>query len=133
MASLMLCLAGCTDNAALTVVGETSLDDGLRAFESQEYDESVSLLSKALERGALNADLMCEARLKRALARIELEEYDLAQEDLDFLMEGAPDTSEVLAAMGRLALKQGDIEQAKKHYAEARKINPAILLPSELR
>ena len=79
ISSLLLCLAGCTDTAALTVVGETSFDDGLRAFESQEYDESVTMFSRALERGALNADLMCEARLKRALARIELGEYDQAQ------------------------------------------------------
>lgn len=126
-------LIGCADDGTKTQLGESSLEDGIRAFEAQDYEAAVGYLSEALNNGALNVDLMCDARLKRAQARIELDEWDEASEDLEFLMEGAPDTAEVLATMGQLARKQGQLDQAKQHYREARKMNPRIVVPQELR
>ena len=128
-----LLVVGCSEPGAKTVIGESSFDSGLQAFEEKDYSEAVILLSRALENGSLNADLMCDARLMRAKARIELSEYDEAQEDLDFLMEGAHDIASVLATKGLLALKQGQKEQATRYYQEARKMNSKIVLPPELR
>lgn len=129
----VLLAAGCSEPGAKTVVGESSFDDAVRAFEEKDYGEAVVMFSYALEKGSLNADLMVDARLMRAKARIELGEFDNAQEDLDFLMEGAPDPAAVLETLGVLALKQGQIEKAKSYYQEAIKTNPKLVLPPELR
>lgn len=125
---------GCDGDASKKVVtSESYYFEGVRAFEEKEFDEAVSQFTRALENGGLQVDSLCDARMKRAKARIELEEFDEAKEDLEFLLEGAPDTSAVLATLGDLSVKQKELEDAKRYYQLARKENPRIVVPPELR
>ena len=130
----VLCLfIGCGDGGKQVMTSEASYADGVQAFGEKQFEEAEASFSRALNLGALNVDCMCDARLKRAKARIELSDFEGAQEDLDFLMEGAPDTTAALAMSGELALLRGDKDEAKKFYADARKANPRIAIPTELR
>jgi tetratricopeptide (TPR) repeat protein len=134
LVSLLLVMSGCSARLdTLTIAGESSYEDGLQAFADKDYAEAVECFSRALERGALNADLMCDARLKRAQARVELEEFDAAHEDLEFLLEGAPDTTVILTTMAGMAIKQGMKDQARDYYQQARKINANVAIPPEFR
>lgn len=126
-------VVGCADGSKEVVISESAFNDGLNAFDDKQYDEAESMFTHALKVGALNVDSMCEARLKRAKARMELGDFDGAQEDLEFLKEGAPDTTVVLAMQGELALKQGQTDEAKRFYNEARKSDPRLPIPVELR
>ena len=124
---------GCNESAKQVAQGESFYSDGLAAFEQKEYADAEKYLSESLEKGHLNADLRCEAKLKRAMARIELETYEAAREDLEFLLEGAPNTSEVLTTLGKLAMKEGNNEEAKRCFQEAKKRDPKLVIPVELR
>jgi|GEM_PF-6605688 len=129
----LCCVVGCADGSKETVVSESAYNDGVNAFNEKQFEDAESMLTEALKIGALNVDSMCDARLKRARSRMELGDLDGAQEDLEFLLEGAPDTTIVLAMQGDLALKQGQTDEAKRLYSEARKSNPSLPIPAELR
>jgi uncharacterized protein HemY len=124
---------GCESSSNQVATGESSLELGLTAFREKEFSDAERLLSDSLEKGSLNADLMSEAKLARAIARIELDDFDGAREDLEFLLEGAPNVVEVLVTLGRLAIKEGNNDEAKRFFHDAKKQDPKLVIPPELR
>ena len=131
--TVFISLLGCNEGSKQVAQGESSFSEGLDLFEQKEFADAETYFSESLEKGHLNPDLMCEARLKRAKSRIELENYEGAREDLEFLLEGAPNTSEVFATLGKLAMKEGNNDEAKRCFQEAKKQDSQLVIPMELR
>jgi tetratricopeptide (TPR) repeat protein len=76
---------------------------GKMHFNNQEYEETVEAMDNAI---ALNRNKP-ESYLYRFLSNVELEEGELAEEDLGTVMEFYPDSFEVHVARVRLDLMQG--------------------------
>jgi tetratricopeptide (TPR) repeat protein len=134
--SLLLAVlaAGCSGGAHPEQIAsaEAAYTTGIEAFDAGRYDEAAQRLSEALDGGGLNADMYSDAHLHRALARMELQDYAAAMQDLDVLEQGAPDLDRVYRARAQVYLKQGDREQAAEAFHQARNINPAIEKPEGL-
>lgn len=131
--SLTLCgcliLAGCGQQAKMEEQGvssQTAYDAGLQAFEAGRYGDAVDKFSLAIDGGGLNADLYCDALIRRAIGRAEIKDFDGAHADLDAIADKAPDLERVYEARARVYLKQENREKAAEEFARAREINPGL-------
>jgi predicted negative regulator of RcsB-dependent stress response len=134
--ALLTCLsAGCKKGLSKTKVtdSESSFDAGVAAMEQKNYQEAAKQFTQALDTGGLNADLRSDALLKRAKAYIELKEFDKATADLNEVEPHAPDVALVHQLRGDLYLGQSKKAEARKEYDQARKFNPKIAIPTELK
>lgn len=131
---LIICSVGCArdQNAAKTRSSEQELQLGREAFERKDYDEATRHLDVALRQQGLNADLAAEALMMRAKSNIQLGRATEALRDLDEVSKGPAPREDVLATRGDVAILQGDLEEARRLYSKAQKLNPAVKLPKTL-
>jgi predicted negative regulator of RcsB-dependent stress response len=131
---LIICPVGCArdQNAATTRSSEQAFQLGREAFERKNYDEATRHLEAALLQQGLNADLTAEALMMRAKSNIQLGRPTEALRDLDEVSKGPAPREDVLAAKGDVAILQGDLEEARRLYSKAQKLNPAVKLPEKL-
>ena len=128
------CLIGCSGGrtASTTQSSEQAFQLGRDAFEARNYDEAVRQLDDALLRKGLNADLAAEALMMRAKANIQLNRPKEASRDLVEVSLGPVPREEVLAAKGDVAILEGNLDEARRLYAKAKQLNPAVVLPEKL-
>lgn len=129
-------LAGCGGGAVPEkVVAETQSDfnDGMIAVDDKDYETAVSRLTDAINGAGLNPDLLSAAYLERAHAYLELGKYEKAAQDLDDVEPYASDPARVHELRGELYLRQSNREKALAEYTQARRFNPKIALPQELK
>lgn len=131
---LIICSVGCArdQNAAKTRSSEQEFQLGREAFEKKDYDEATRHLDVALRQQGLNADLAAEALMMRAKANIQLGRSTEALRDLEEVSKGPALREDVLATRGDVAILQGDLEEARRLYSKAQKLNPAVKLPETL-
>jgi Flp pilus assembly protein TadD len=131
---LMISPLGCArdQTAAVTQSSEQAFQLGRDAFESKDYESAARHFDAALLQQGLNADLTAEALMMRAKANIQLGRTSEAMRDLDEVGKGPAPREEVLAAKGDIAILQGDLNEARRLYAKAQKLNPAVKLPEKL-
>ena len=132
--ALIICPLGCSldQTAATTRSSEQSFQLGRDAFERKDYDEATHHLDAALLQQGLNADLAAEALMMRAKANIQLSRPTEALRDLDEVTKGPAPREDVLAAKGDVAILQGNLDEARRLYSKAQKLNPAVKLPEKL-
>lgn len=131
---VVVCLVGCSGSraASTTQSSEQAFQLGRDAFEAKNYDEAVRKLDDALLRKGLNADLAAEALMMRAKANIQLNRPKEALRDLAEVSLGPAPREEVLAAKGDVAILEGNLDEARRLYAKAKQLNPAVALPEKL-
>lgn len=135
VSALSLLAAGCgapTPDPDNMQSSQLSYDDAVNAFAAKDFAAAEAGLTSSIDGGGLNPDLLAEAFMMRATARIELGEYDGALSDLDELAPVAPDPAELHRMRGDVHLAQGDKVAAKEAYTAARKLNPKIRMPRGL-
>lgn len=112
---------------------ESSFDKGLEAFQAEDFATAEKILTNAINGTGLNSDLLAEALLLRAEARLKTGMYTEALADLTELEPVAPDLSEVHRVRGDVYIAQNDLASAKTEYAAAKKLNPGIQIPAKLK
>ena len=118
---------------ASIATSQLSYDEALVAFDEGNFEQAESGLTNAISNGGLDADLIADALLKRAIARRELGRLDEALADVEQAAPGAGDLSVVHQIRGDIKLAQNDIAAAREEYTEARKLNPQIPWPAALK
>ncbi len=129
-------LSGCGNDQmapASIATSQLSYDEALVAFDEGNFEQAESGLTNAISNGGLDADLIADALLKRAIARRELGRLDEALADVEQAAPGAGDLSVVHQIRGDIKLAQNDIAAAREEYTEARKLNPQIPWPAALK
>jgi Flp pilus assembly protein TadD len=116
----------------VTQSSEQAFQLGRDAFESKDYEGASRHFDAALNQQGLNADLTAEALMMRAKANIQLGRSTEAMRDLEEVGKGPAPREEVLAAKGDVAILQGDLNEARRLYSKAQKLNPAVKLPEKL-
>lgn len=130
---LVLPIAGCGGSgapASLVAGSENALAAGAESLQNGDFAAAEKELTAAIERGGLQPDLLEQALLDRARARIGLQDFDGAKSDLDELEKGAAAMDQLWLVRGELLQKQGDEAGAKNAFQQARKINPKVAIPS---
>jgi Flp pilus assembly protein TadD len=131
-----LCLAlflGCGAGSGPTseaVDASASLTSGLEALDQKNWSKADTDLSTAISSNLLTGDTFEEAMLARITARIEGGNLDGASADIQQMEQGAAAMDRVLASKAALLIKKGEAAQAKKVFAEARKLNRGIKAPT---
>jgi tetratricopeptide (TPR) repeat protein len=110
----------------------TAAADGLAALKEKDWAKADAELTVALDAKVLSGDQYEEALLGRARARLETDNLVGADHDINTLEEGAAAQDQVLALKAELLLKQGDAEEAKKTFQEAKKLNAKLPVPAGL-
>ena len=133
---LFLLSCGCSSEqipSSSIAASQSSYDEGIAAFEASDFSTADAGLTNAISNSGLDPDQMADALLKRAVARKELGQLEEALADVAAAEPGAPDLSVVYQIRGNIRIAQGDLAAAKQNYAEAKKLNPRIQLPAELK
>lgn len=107
-----------------------AFDLGNDQFMQQKYAEAEAAFTKSLETPGLNPDLLIEALLTRARARVELGSLDAAMEDVVAAEQGATEPEQVCVVKGLILRKKGRESEAKAEFARARKLNPRVVIPN---
>jgi predicted Zn-dependent protease len=107
--------------------------DGFVALEKEDWQTAETLLTQALDAKILSGDQYEETLIGRAKARIELGNFDEAEEDLEPLEAQAAAMDQVWMLKCNLAIRQNDAPAAQKAYAEAKKLNPSLPKPADLK
>jgi len=133
---LATALLGCgadplADRAAKGKIAEESLNAGLQAYQSKDFETAAAQLKQACDAGTLILDLQIDARLKRAVALAHLGQFDVALGELAELEKGAPHLEHVYAARSFVFKKQGKQAEALAEFARAKKLSPSIQPISE--
>lgn len=110
---------------ALVSSGRASPDDylvlGLARYSAQDYERARAALQTAVERDPDNAT----AHLFLGSALVELEMNDAAERELAEAERLDPSlASQVAYRRGRIALSEGDRQQAEKYFAEVERLAP---------
>lgn len=136
-AAIVFCIlvSGCglSSDSGKISFSESSVDNGLSAFEARDREKSERDLAAAISRGGLQPDLAEKAIRTLAVARMRQGKLVEAEADLQSLMKEAADVDLCWLAMAELQLNKGDPTAAKNALSEALKINPALQLPDELK
>lgn len=111
---------------------EGSVGKGLEALAAKDWAVAETELDAAIKAGALQPDMVEQAMIALAKARIELGKTDEAATVIQDLERGAAAMDEVLATKAALLQKKGDAAGAKAALAEARKLNPKVTAPAGL-
>lgn len=112
---------------------EDLLEEATAAAGKGDCASAIPAATTALDSGLLLAELVDDALLVRAKCLAAEGRFDDALADLDEAGRGADDLSVVHAARGDVLLKKGDMGLAKAEYAMAKKMNPKVEVPAELR
>lgn len=98
---------------------------GVLQHSQNQLDEAEISYSKAIEIRVFNdADL-----LRRATLRIQLGNYEKAQEDVDVLLKRVPSNSGVNFAQGLIELHNIKLEKARESFERALKVNERQFAP----
>ena len=127
---------GCTDRRGgvpYNASAESLVEQGIAAAEKGDWETAIDFLTAGLESGRLAVDFVSQALVARARCQAALGKLDLASADLDEAEPGIEDVSELHAARGDLWLTRGDLKNAKAEYERARKLNPRIAIPNEIK
>ena len=134
---LLLCgLSGCGDSSAAPdqiAAAEGGFDAGRQAFQNGDFAAAESQLSSAVASGTLQPDLLENALLLLARARIASGKITEAEVDLKQLEGGAMAMDQYWLAMAELLVKKNDSAGARKALQEAKKANPKLELPATLK
>jgi len=123
-------ITGCSGATRQMQSQQMALEAAQSAFEKQDFAEADQHLTLALKDSTLRADLLEDAYLMRARARIELQNFDGAAADLEWLKDHAANLDVVYVTRSQLLSKNGDEAGAQAALAEARKLNPKIQIPT---
>lgn len=129
-------LSGCSDDRGglpEETTAEGLIEKGLADAEAGNCEAAVGEITAALGSGRLNVDLVDDALLARARCLAEQGNFDAAIDDINEAVQGAGDVSAVHATRGFVLLKRGDKDAARKEYDIAKRKNPKIEVPSDLR
>lgn len=126
---LIHCGCGSQPSAAFRRSQTQALESAVSAYEEGDAATAEQLVTQALTETALNADQVESAYLLRAKARIEIEDYEGAQEDLDLVEQYATNPEELLVVKGQLLAKQGDQAGAELAFRNAKKLNSNVTIP----
>ncbi len=129
---LSVTFAGCgsaSGPSAQAVDASVSAANGFTAIEQEDWEVAEAELTAAIDANILSGDQYEEALLGRVRARIQNQNLDAAEEDLNLLEEGAAAMDQVLTLKAELLLKRGDAVTAKKTFQLARKINRNVAAP----
>ena len=130
---LMAICAGCGSGGASEssiALSESFFASGKEAFDAGDWTKAEVDLTAAISAGALQPDQTEVALRCLALSRVRLGMLSEAEENLQQLFEGAAELDLYWAARAELETKKGDTSAANQAAAEARKINPKVILPS---
>lgn len=112
---------------------QEDFDNGMQAFAVDDFDGARDAFTKVINAGGLTPDAIAEAYLLRAEACIRLNDLETARNDLQAVEQAAPDLARWYALVGQLELAAGNLDAGKAAYGEARKIDPKLPLPEQLR
>lgn len=90
-------------------------------------DNNLELASQAYSKAIENSSHSFGYRLKRALVRIRLRQFDIAQQDIDILKKGSPNHPGVNIAQGLLSFLQREYLEAQKSFELALRVNDKLL------
>lgn len=91
---------------------------GLR--KKAQYLEAAEAFQKSLELNESNPDTYNEL----AICNLELQQYAKARQNLEEALKLEPENTKVISNLGILALKQGDLEQAKRFFLTVQELDP---------
>ncbi|MCX6129583.1 MAG: tetratricopeptide repeat protein, partial [Proteobacteria bacterium] len=86
---------------------------GLLDQASQEYARALQIYGR-----------MPDIRLRLAKIYLRMESYQQSREQLLFLLEDNPNSTELLNLLGAIAFRMGDWDQAQKFWQKTQSINP---------
>lgn len=93
---------------------------GTLEFQKRDFEAAIQSFTQAL---TLEANYFT-ARRNRALAAMNLRQYDRAETDLKRLLEDKPSDTRAKAALGKVLLENGKAEEAVPYFREAVRLIP---------
>ncbi len=133
IAFTLLIFNGCggTEVAATSLAdAQAAFDRALAAVGNGDYASARTDFDVAIKSGGLTVDNYVEALLKRSMCLSVAGEYEAAEADIAMAEQGATELEDVHIARGFLLAKKGDSAGAQAAFAEAKKINPKVVLPA---
>ena len=129
--ALTICIAGCTGQMSPQKIADAgqALETAKVEASGGNWDAAVKNFDAALA-GGLNADQYAEAYLGRAVARANTGNFDGALEDISKAERGPPAPEDIHALRGYV-LQKGDKAGADREFAEAKKLNPRVRIPTD--
>lgn len=133
IASMLLVINGCggTEVAATSLAdAQAAFDRGMAAVAKGDYSSARGDFDVAVKSGGLTVDNYVEALLNRSMCLSVAGEYEAAEADIAAAEQGATELEQVHVARGFMLAKKGDSAGAQAAFAEAKKINPKVVLPT---
>jgi tetratricopeptide (TPR) repeat protein len=94
---------------------------GIAMFDQRQYPLAIEAFSRASE---LDEKYRPMAQVNRALALIELEQYDEAAGILDAVVKANPTNMRALFQQARIFMKRGQLEQAESNFRQVLTVFP---------
>jgi Tfp pilus assembly protein PilF len=129
---LLLGCGGGSGPSSTAVDASAALTRGLEALDQKDWIKADNELTAAISTNLLTGDTFEEAMLARITARIEGGQLDGAASDIQQMEQGAAAMDRVLASKASLLVKKGDKAEARKVFAEAKKMNRNVKGPDGL-